>query len=511
MRTLRFKCTLKTDVILNVKSATEGNNETLDFIPGNNFLGVVAGNLYNGISSDEAMTLFHSGKVRFGDAHPSISGNNQRSLRIPASMFYPKMKKVTDICYLHHFYERDKDKNDNGGPQQLKQCRSGFYAFADNEATPAQIEKSFAIKSAYDREKRRSKDEAMYGYESLDKGAEFYFSVEVDDDGMVSKIEEAIKGIKRIGRSRTAQYGLVEIEECDFKESESRRKTGDFVTIYADSRLIFLDDNGNLTFRPSITQLGLTNGEICWEKSQIRTFQYAPWNFKRQCYDTDRCGIEKGSVFVIKGCTDTNFSSKHIGSYQNEGFGKVIYNPDFLEEKGENGKALYAIKDANEQKQEWKGNLEGDVLLEYLARQIKESSQEASVYKMVNEFVRKYAATVEEKKEDPSRMNIFTSENFASQWGTIRSIAMQSKTKNDLEIELFTKTMEKSITKNGETKKVKIDNAYLTHGVAKDKWEEKGRINKFKNFFEGLTDENAQTAIINLAAQMAKRCRNNGK
>ena len=130
---------------------------------------------------------------------------------------------------------------------------------------------------------------------------------------------------------------------------------------------------------------------------------------------------------------------------------------------------------------------------------------------MVNEFVRKYAATVEEKKEDPSRMNIFTSENFASQWGTIRSIAMQSKTKNDLEIELFTKTMEKSITKNGETKKVKIDNAYLTHGVAKDKWEEKGRINKFKNFFEGLTDENAQTAIINLAAQMAKRCRNNGK
>lgn len=46
MTTLQFKCTLLSDVILNQKAATEGPNQTLDFIPGSNFLGIVASKLY---------------------------------------------------------------------------------------------------------------------------------------------------------------------------------------------------------------------------------------------------------------------------------------------------------------------------------------------------------------------------------------------------------------------------------------------------------------------------------
>lgn len=37
MKTLTYQCTLLTDIVLNAKSATEGANQTLDFIPGNNF------------------------------------------------------------------------------------------------------------------------------------------------------------------------------------------------------------------------------------------------------------------------------------------------------------------------------------------------------------------------------------------------------------------------------------------------------------------------------------------
>ena len=42
MSILKFKCTLLSDVILNQKAATEGPNQTLDFIPGSCFLGIVA-------------------------------------------------------------------------------------------------------------------------------------------------------------------------------------------------------------------------------------------------------------------------------------------------------------------------------------------------------------------------------------------------------------------------------------------------------------------------------------
>lgn len=57
MKILQYRCTLCTDVILNVKSATEGNNQTLDFIPGNNFLGIVAGELYSLLKPEESLIM----------------------------------------------------------------------------------------------------------------------------------------------------------------------------------------------------------------------------------------------------------------------------------------------------------------------------------------------------------------------------------------------------------------------------------------------------------------------
>ena len=41
-KTIKFKCTLESDLVLSQTSSSEGNQKTLDFIPGNNFLGIVA-------------------------------------------------------------------------------------------------------------------------------------------------------------------------------------------------------------------------------------------------------------------------------------------------------------------------------------------------------------------------------------------------------------------------------------------------------------------------------------
>jgi hypothetical protein len=379
MTTLKFKCKLLSDVILNQKAATEGPNETLDFIPGSCFLGVIASKYSE--FGDDAMEVFHSGKVRFGDAHPSKDGF--RGLKVPTSMFHPKLKKASEELYIHHATNHDDTKIRE---KQLKQCRSGYYNFSNSEAKLIKTETNFAIKSAYDREKRRSQDEKMYGYQSLQKGLELYFEIEIDidNDELVSSIVEALKGIKRVGRSRTAQYDLVEITEFDYKEVESDVASDGYVTVYADSRLIFLDDNGLPTFQPTVEQLGLKGGEICWEKSQIRTFQYAPWNFKRQCFDTDRCGIEKGSVIVVKtdSCPD---KSKYVGYYQNEGFGKVIYNPAFLKAEAD-GVAKYRLQEPSKKGDDEKENevSSDSELFNYLMQQKKREELEGKVYKKVN-------------------------------------------------------------------------------------------------------------------------------
>lgn len=478
MKVLRFKCTLLSDVILNQKSATEGTNVTLDFIPGNCFLGIVAGALYNTLpGAQEKNLLFHSGKVRFGDAHPSKK--DVRGLKVPALMFYPKLSSPSKELYIHsrivHWNEEMLDK-------QLKQCREGFYVFGKDEAQKVNVEKNFSIKSAYDRKKRRAEDSKMYGYESLPEGLVMIFEVEMDEEAVnwSDAVSNALVGRKRIGRSRTAQYGLVKIERmADISYTIRQMQGDDIVYVYADGRLIFLDESGLPTFQPSAEQLGLEkDAEILWDKSQIRTFQYAPWNFKRQAFDMDRCGIEKGSVFVVKSKCPSELS-RYVGSFQNEGFGKVIYNPDFLDAT-ENGKSHILLLSNEDEKSEDKEckEVSDDLLITILRERKKKEDLEQKVYESVNEFVDRYAC------------RFVKEERFASQWGTIRLLAMKCRSKEELERALFAE-----------------ETGYLEHGVAAEKWNENKRKNVLKEFIVAQSERVALLATINLAAEMAKKCR----
>lgn len=510
MKKLYFEVKLLSDIIINQKAATEGPNATLDYIPGSNFLGIVAGELYSRPDKDnlkkDILEIIHSGNVHFGDAH--LGHNNSRCNKVPAAMFYPKLKKATETLYISHLIPDDKETKKKMSQEQLKQCRSGFYDFTDNyEAVKTDL--SFAIKSAHDKETRTSKKSQLFGYQSINSDQVLYFEVECDE-----KYEDLIKkaltnGNKRVGRSRSSQYGLVKITCLDkpYKEVPSVSKKGQ-VTVYADSRLVFIDNNTGLpTFRPTPEQLGLTGGKIVWEKSQIRTFQYAPWNFQRQCFDTDRCGMEKGSVIVVEGVEDCPSESTYVGSYKNEGFGRVIYNPSFLEGDPKTGMALKTLKEPNQviddKEPEIKLYTSDSPLMIYLKERHFDEADEQFIYEEVNEWVDKNA-------------NLFVGKSaFASQWGTIRTIATQYNTTEEIINQLFKKVKVKVVTKRKpdgsfkEETETKPD-AYLTHGVASEKWG-RDRLNAFRDFCsymeESVNDKFFRMAIINLAAEMAKRCR----
>lgn len=484
MKTLQFKIELLSDIVLSQNSGTKGNKETLDFIPGSNFLGIVAKE-YDSFNENKNL-VFHSSRIRFGDAHPMI--NNNRALRKPAGFHNPKLDESGSKIYIHHLIP-DFNAVRN---LQLKQMRSHFYAFTGQEAVEYKASKSFAIKSAYDREKRRSKDEQMYGYQSIEAGSEYCFELNIDDEvesAMVELIKTMLIGKHTIGRSRTAQYGLVNIEEYSFNQPKSDFSKNNQTVIYAESRLIFRDEYGNLTYAPNPGQFGIKGGKIDWNKSQIRTFAYSPWNFKRSAFDSERKGIEKGSVIVIEG-GEFVIKSEFVGLYQNEGFGKVIFNPDFLKADKDGISRLKfngntKEKAGNEQKSEKKPlNKSDDLVYNFLIREKQKETDEKEVYKLVNDFVRR-------------NKDKFMGERFASQWGTIRSLAMQYPNKAALERELFTKTT----TRNNK----KVDNAYLTHGVAKEKWSERGRKKAFLEFFNAIPEHMIQFAIVNLAAEMAKK------
>ena len=473
MKVLKFKCELLSDIILNQKFATEGSNQTLDFIPGNNFLGIVAGKLYG---SADTWTIFHSGRVRFGDAHPAH--DNHRTLRVPASFYIPKLqqkdKDENKEYYIHHLIPNLQ--SEELLKKQLKQCRSGFYDFMGKESVQVKVHTDFAIKSAYDSEKRLSKDEQMYGYQCISKGLTYFFSVELDDESLDTTIVDALIGIKRIGRSRSAQYGLVNISEAIFEEPVSGIQTDELI-VYADGRLIILDEYGIPTCQPTAEQLGLNGGTILWEKSQVRTFRYSPYNYKRKCFDTDRYGLEKGSVLVIKWSGNVQSLPSYLGSFQNEGFGKVLYNPAFLEAE-DTGKALYRPCSAVENVKKVESVLYRSSLLDFLIRKKTVNDIVLESYKKVNEWIGVNAG-------------LFKDKTFASQWGQIRNIAMKGDSKEEIYNDIKT---------------------YLSHGVAEEKWRERRRMKVLLDFIHNkLSDNNTKIVMVNLAAEMAKKCREGGK
>lgn len=532
---MQFKCILESDIIINQKSATEGNQETLDFIPGNNFLGITAASLTDGKSlyerlGEDAFTVFHSGKIRFGDAHPAKE--DIRSLRVPASWFVPKIKNENnkDLLLVHHHINVFEEYRN----EQPKQCRTGFYIFKEQKAIEIPVEKSFAIKSAYNKDKRRAMDEQMYGYQSMDKGLELIFEISVDDD--LDKSEEEYKKLledlknsvsgsnKKVGRSRTAQYGLVTITPLneEWENVINIKKLEDTVYIYADSRLIFTDNYGLPTFTPEANDFKLT-GKINWAKSQIRTFQYSPWNFKRQARDADRCGIEKGSVIVVENVDPIDNVSQYVGYYQNEGFGKVIYNPDFLQEKNRlddvqaNGKSSYKFipyssrKEKYEDEEQTVNNIcilkqkaekqsKFSVLLHFLANQKEQEMINNKIYKLVYKYIQKEYID-----------QLFTKSNkkeFASQWSTIRNKATQTKQFKELIMCIIGGEIKE--TKNSITVEIVNTKAgYITHGIAAEKWKD-SEMNVLKNFFIDIHKQNlteyASIALINLATEMANNC-----
>jgi len=476
MKTLQFRITLLSDVILNQKSATEGSNSTLDFIPGNCFLGIAASHLYANVTPEEALDLFHTGKVRYGDAHPVAEGGKHRSLKVPSSFFYEKLHSVSEACYIYHKYNRAADEK----KMQLKQCRHGFYAFESMSAQPVETSKTYVLKSAHDKVNRRSKDGALYGYESMGKGQEFLFSVECDDEKYADLIKKALTGIRRIGRSRNAQYGLGEIREDSFTESKSNVSPCSLTTVYADGRLIFFDEHGLPTFQPTAEQLGFNKEDtIRWDLSQIRTFQYSPWNGARQAYEADRCGIEKGSVFVVETKLPFSPALHFVGNCQYEGFGAVIYNPDFLEsENGTNGLAKYSIRTVmHEPSLTPLKEMKATPLLLYLEHRAQQITEEEDVFNAVNEFVDRPETLKKFKAGDAT---------FKSQWGNIRMIAMEKENPDDI---------------------ISGVKDYISHGKASKAWSAYGRD---KLLLDALREYEARGVdirklTINLASEMAKK------
>ena len=227
-----FIVTLLSDVSITADAATVGGHSGLDYLPGSLFLGAAAAEARRrGIPFSP--DLFLSGKVRFLDALPLIDG--ERGFAIP-------------LCYHRKKGESWEGKESvnllSDLPDgQAKQWRRGYM---NTRGEVLEIGLESRMKTAIDRNFRRSKESQLFGYESIPEGTRFLMSVQADDD---KKLEEAVSYLSRdtlrLGRSRSAEYGAVRIEEAPLPgetvQSEDTSEDIIYIQLMSDTAL---EENG---------------------------------------------------------------------------------------------------------------------------------------------------------------------------------------------------------------------------------------------------------------------------
>ncbi len=450
---LNFTCEFRSDIVLHSSSNTEGKIDVFDYIAGSNFLGMVAKE-YPSFGSD-AFEVFHSGAVRFGDGHIMING--KKSFQVPFAWFAPKGVSLEEAIkeqklYNEHYLTKDDYNKHINNNEQLKQQRAGFVT-QSGEVT--KVTHNYKQKSAYDKKNRRSKDSAMFGYYSLPKGTKWSFSVELDNDKYKDKIIKLLESSKRLGKSRSAEYGRVEIKFVNEDKTQIEQKLEPikiedkyYIFLYAYSRLA-LTNNGINSYDFDLDSLRLDDSKkIAWDKSQIRISRYTPFVSIRDNRDPERLVINKGSVIAIE--VDKNFDvkaynqkiEKGLGLYLSEGHGKVIVNPSFLINK----EPIFS-KAKNSNNKEEKKSLKKGAISQWLKAQQKEEKKNYELLKEVKEFISTYKKEVKNKK---------------SQWGQIRSLCNAFVDSDKLYEALFSEEIVHNHKKG-----------FLLHGQAKDKWDKR--------------------------------------
>lgn len=425
---------------------------SLSHIPGSNFLGVVARHYWSFGAS--AYDVFHSGKVRFGDGLPIGEGGTS-AYRMPFSAMQEKGRKDGPVHLQHLTIGEDGMLLDSLQQVQLKQLRDRFIDGSGREI--AAVRKTFRLKSAYDADTRRSKDEQMFGFESILRGQTYLFSVDYADEDLKDKVESKLLGSQRIGKSRTAEYGWVTIAPASSTPAEPGRMTArSYCMVYLSSHLCVFDANGMPSHQPDPLDFGIQGGRIDWTRSQVRTISWAPWNAKRNTTDTQRHAIAAGSVFRIVATGDAlaiASPSGTTGAFQSEGLGQFIIDPTFLDGNPLTAQATHICLPVQPRHAENPPNLVESYVPKstlglFLMNRYQGRRSEESLMRAVMEAIGSKEAE-----------QLLTSAVTKAQWGSIRGIAEACS-----DMEVLNRKIFNHVIKDRQGKD--IQQAYLRHGVA---------------------------------------------
>lgn len=340
VRRIGIDLTLLEDVVLSARPATAGGHEGLDHVPGQALLGACAARLYPELEPEEAWIVFHSGRVRFGNGLP-VADDGAVGWPMPLALHGPKTETVVrdgrlEASRVRSFAHPASGRTLPGGAQP-RQLREGYLTLDGRVLEPA---RTLRMKTAVDPATGSAREAHLFGYEALAAGQRFHAVVEADEDvpeGLLERVRAALTGELLLGRSRSAEYGLVEARPAEARvPPPAEAPAGRSLLLWLLSDLALLDAQGQPTLEPLPERLGLGAGRVDWDRSFVRARAYAPWNGHRGAYGLEREVLCQGSVIRLE--LDAPPSAEALarlergcGLWREAGLGRVWAAPPLLE------------------------------------------------------------------------------------------------------------------------------------------------------------------------------------
>ncbi|MBF0147742.1 MAG: hypothetical protein HQL84_05015 [Magnetococcales bacterium] len=338
MRRTFFHLELLDNLICQSSNASVGLPPGLDYIPGNMFLGAVAHKLYSGLQ-EKAFEVFHSGRVRFGDALP-LTPDGQPALPMPLCLHGKKhstaIKDEHDRLIVSQLHNARVGADEREPWQPL---RRGYLTLNGEWLQPKQ---SITMKTAINSKTGRAFEGHIFGYHGLMAGQRFWTSLEADDTveaALFEQVVTSLEGRLRLGNSRNAEFGGVHMTRAP-DPRHPLFPSGEVVgcrelTLWLVADLMALDPIGMPTLAPLPQWLGLPGGRMVPEKSFLRHRVYAPFNGTRAHEDPERSCIKAGGIIHFE--LDHPLAANHVslldrglGVHLEAGLGRVIANPPLL-------------------------------------------------------------------------------------------------------------------------------------------------------------------------------------
>lgn len=349
-----YELELKEPVKLGDSQSKYDYEESKLYITGSSMRGAIINSIIKESKSNKNSDIIDIlKKAYFYDAYPIyIKGYKQYfSFPTPNVFRISKEKDKDENKYYkkgEHGYSVAFDISNQDDERKVVKLKKGSFSYYDgDELCQFDVKKDYKFHHS-----QKINKENIFRYESISKGQRFYGIIDVSklDFELKKKIIKSMKerNIIYLGGSRTGGYGKTEISSMEtirtfdkLQDKLTYLKHGEnqmnYTDIYFLSDAILRDEKHQIISSFSKEYLNdMLDVNVDNIKNDITPTIITGFNSTWQSNLPQVYGIEKGSVLRIMDCGRLDnknilkFIKMQHGDRKQDGFGRVIINPDFL-------------------------------------------------------------------------------------------------------------------------------------------------------------------------------------